>query len=263
MTSENSQPPASGAKGLGAKERRVVWSVLLLVAAAFLGLAAGTAIGARFFVPEGSGLAGPAIALGYGLVGVALSLVSAGLLIWKGSNSALRWTALGAMTVTVLLVGLLSWRAAVGRQQLNAELGLDQPLPEPELWTLSARLPESDPTRSYREIEVRGEDWTFNYVAVGPEAAQCRSELIATEAQALSSQVGSLVRRLEELSPPCVDSDDPTRLFLTLRDAPGTPFRELEATDACLKRESDLAGLAFSLRRLPIDAVNRAQVECQ
>ena len=46
------------------RTRRTVWGVLLAGSLAFLGLAIGTAIGARFFVPEGSGLAGPAIALG-------------------------------------------------------------------------------------------------------------------------------------------------------------------------------------------------------
>lgn len=249
--------------GPNSKERRVIWGVLLLVAAAFLGLAAGTAIGARFFVPAGSGLAGPAIALGYGLVGVAITSVLAGLLIWRGSLWLLRLTTLGAMTVAILLVGFLTWRAVVGQNQRNAELGLDQPLPEPESWTLNSRLPESNSKRSYREIEVDAKSWTFHYVAVGPEAARCKAELTGAEATALASQVAALVKRLESSPLPCTGFGGPSEFFLTLRDAPGTPFRELEASAVCLKNESDLAELAFSLRRLPIDAIDRAQVECQ
>ena len=263
MTSETSKPQSPEPQPPGSNERRIVWAVLLLVAAAFLGLAIGTAIGARFFVPEGSGMAGPAIALAYGLAGVALSLISAGLLIWRGSFFALRITALGALTLAVLLVGYLTWRAVAGQQQRRADLGLDQPLPASEPWTLSARLPESDSTRSYREIEVRAEGWTFSYVAVGPEAAECRAKMIAAEATALSSQVAGLVDRLRTSPPPCAELDDPTKLFVTLRDIPGAPFHELEVSGACLKSDPNLADLAFSLRRLPIDALDRAQVECR
>jgi hypothetical protein len=46
------------------------------------GLVAGTFVGGRFFVAPGSGLAGPAIALGYGLLGAGLAGVVGGLLAW-------------------------------------------------------------------------------------------------------------------------------------------------------------------------------------
>ena len=52
--------------------------LLLGVLLAFVGLVAGTAVGATQ-VPEGSGLAGPAIALGYGFVAALIGAVSAAL----------------------------------------------------------------------------------------------------------------------------------------------------------------------------------------
>lgn len=82
----------------------------------FLGLFAGTMVGS-FFVPPGSGLAGPAIALGYGVMGMALALVS-GILVTRRLNvtqlrAALIWTAVVAM-----LVGAwLAYRAVVVQRQ--------------------------------------------------------------------------------------------------------------------------------------------------
>ena len=53
---------------------KIIPGTLFVVLFCFLGLFAGTALG-TLFVPEGSGLAGPAIALGYGVVGLIIALV--------------------------------------------------------------------------------------------------------------------------------------------------------------------------------------------
>ncbi len=50
--------------------------IAFAVSAAWIGMCVGTSIGVSF-VPAGSGLAGPAIALGYGVVGAASCLVAA------------------------------------------------------------------------------------------------------------------------------------------------------------------------------------------
>lgn len=241
----------------------MIWGLLLLISSLFLGLAFGTAIGARYFVPEGSGMAGPAIALGYGLMGALIAATLAGLLVWKGSMALVRPATLGAVSVAVLLTGFLIWRAVEMNNARNAKLGLNQPLPEPEPWTLGSRLPESDSKRSYRNIEVDARKWTFRYVAVGPEAAQCEGRLIGDEAKALSSQVASLLDRIESQPLPCTDSTEPPALFLTLKADADAASQELEASKTCLKNEPALANLAFTLRRLPIDAVSRAQVDCR
>ena len=55
-----------------------------------LGLFAGTFIGATFFVPVGSGLAGPAIALGYGVVGLVIALIGGVMLARKLAREKLR-----------------------------------------------------------------------------------------------------------------------------------------------------------------------------
>jgi hypothetical protein len=51
--------------------RRLLLGGLLAIGGAFLAFVAGTAFAARFLVPPGTGLAGPAEAVGYGLLGAA------------------------------------------------------------------------------------------------------------------------------------------------------------------------------------------------
>ena len=80
--------------------------VLLL---AFLGLLVGTMIGG-LFVPKGSGLAGPAIALGYGFVGFVIAIVAGVLLARKLRHSQLRMALIGVGVVTLISCGWLVYR---------------------------------------------------------------------------------------------------------------------------------------------------------
>ncbi len=112
MTPECPQEPASARR-----PRRVLWAVLLAASLAIVGLAAGTAFGARFFVPEGSGLAGPAIALGYGFVGALFGLIAAGLLVWKAPPAILRRAAIASLLLAAVTIGLVTWRAATLNRQ--------------------------------------------------------------------------------------------------------------------------------------------------
>ncbi|MEZ5864564.1 MAG: hypothetical protein R3D25_11055, partial [Geminicoccaceae bacterium] len=50
---------------------RILSGVLMAVGGGFMAFVAGAALAARFLVPPGAGLAGPAEAVGYGLLGAA------------------------------------------------------------------------------------------------------------------------------------------------------------------------------------------------
>ena len=92
--------------------RRWPWVLLLLGSLAWLGLVAGMAVGAAWFVPAGSGLAGPAIALGFGLLGAAAGLALGGALAWKGAHALLRAAAAVAVVLALLTAGVVAWRFA-------------------------------------------------------------------------------------------------------------------------------------------------------
>jgi hypothetical protein len=87
--------------------RRTGWAILLVVSALWLGFGAGTFAGGQLFVPEGSGLAGPAIAIAYGLGAAVLAGAAAALVAWKASAPALRTAALVAMALGLVLTALL------------------------------------------------------------------------------------------------------------------------------------------------------------
>ena len=95
----------SGNRGKGAsggrimtRRGRIALGVVFVFFMAVCGFVAGTAIGARFLVPPGSGLAGPAIAIGYGIMGAGLAGVAGIFLAWLLPP---RWFLGAALPVTV------------------------------------------------------------------------------------------------------------------------------------------------------------------
>jgi uncharacterized protein YneF (UPF0154 family) len=101
------------------RQRRALWVTLLVLCSFWVGLVAGTFLGALFFVPAGSGLAGPAIALGYGIAGALAAAVLAGVLGRRLPTRTLRRAAAvaGVLAVAaVLLVGYLFVRQQAERR---------------------------------------------------------------------------------------------------------------------------------------------------
>lgn len=86
--------------------RRLLLGGLLAVGGAFLAFVACTAFAARFLVPPGTGLAGPAEAVGYGLLGAGGAVLLAVLVaIFAGRRLLL---------VATLIVVLLALASAAG-----------------------------------------------------------------------------------------------------------------------------------------------------
>ena len=97
------------------KQSKVVPGFFFVLFVSFLGFAAGTFIGATFFVPPGSGLAGPAIALGYGVVGLVIALVGGVILARKLAPAQLRMALLIAGVLALLVFALLTYRFMTNR----------------------------------------------------------------------------------------------------------------------------------------------------
>lgn len=95
--------------------------MLLVLCSLWIGLVAGMAIGGLFFVPAGSGLAGPAIALGYGAMGAIAGLALAIVLALKLPVRPLRVAAVIALVLSALAVLFIGYRVA---EQRRASLAL-------------------------------------------------------------------------------------------------------------------------------------------
>jgi hypothetical protein len=83
---------------------------LLALCAFWIGLVASTAIGARFFVPADSGLAGPAIALGYGVAGALAAAILAGIVGRRLPTRLLRRSALVTLALAALAALAVGYR---------------------------------------------------------------------------------------------------------------------------------------------------------
>jgi hypothetical protein len=80
------------------RRTRIVLGVVFVLGMMICGLVAGAFIGGRFLLPPGSGLAGAAIVLGYGILGAGLAGVVGGLLAWLLPP---KWFLGAALPVTV------------------------------------------------------------------------------------------------------------------------------------------------------------------
>ncbi len=153
----------------------------------------GTGLGARFFVPQGSGMAGPAIALGYGVIGVAVGLLVGLLLVRWWSVSSLRRVVL---VLTVLAAGVLVWltiryRAAqrdADRQQ-EASAAKLSPFQRP----YAVRLEVQEAGRVHpqyglplRRIDVANDSTEAEVTWITGEGERCAGLLVGLERMDLS-----------------------------------------------------------------------------
>jgi nitrate reductase gamma subunit len=107
------------------RRRRAPWIALLVLCSFWIGLVAGTAVGARFLVPAGSGLAGPAIALGYGVAGALAAAVLVGVLGRRLPARSLRRSAVVALLLAVLAALVVGYRFVTQQAERRAQAGLD------------------------------------------------------------------------------------------------------------------------------------------
>ncbi len=91
--------------------RRLVAGALMAVGGAVVAFVAGTAFAARFLVPPGTGLAGPAEAVGYGLLGAAGAVVLAAFIATLAGRRLLLAATVIAMVLALAAAGGFAYLA--------------------------------------------------------------------------------------------------------------------------------------------------------
>ncbi|MCA9402369.1 MAG: hypothetical protein KC897_01195 [Candidatus Omnitrophica bacterium] len=103
---------------------KIILRIVLYISLAFIGAAAGGAVGGTFFVAPGSGLAGGAIVLTWVLAG-ALVIPLTGLYLCRRLDvGGLRRVCLICGAIAAVLAGLLTWRV---RQLKDSAGAREQP----------------------------------------------------------------------------------------------------------------------------------------
>jgi hypothetical protein len=230
----------------------------------WFGLVVGTVVGGWLFVPDGSGLAGPVMALGYGVTGALAAGVLAGVLAWGLPVKLVRGIAIAVLLLDAVSVALGAYRVANARAERDAAAGLDEPLPSPSDFVLTASIDEQDDMRRYREIEIDGRTWQAEWRAVGPGAARCSVRLTGAEARAVGTQLEYLESRMGDLPGPCEGRNEPVVYRLRWqRGADGARAVTVEGGRECLANEPAWSALSVTIGRIPIDAVADMRLRCE
>ncbi len=234
---------------------------ILLAAATFLvGSLIGALAAGRFLVPAGSGLAGPAIALGYGLV----AGVGAAVILWvlsgRWSERFARLALLPIGGLGLLSLALVGWAYVVAhRQQSEA------------LQEAYARLPEF-------EIQLRFDDAVPDrrFTVLAHDSRQQRLTVRRRDGGKCSTHIEGMdeVRLLESLrgveglahrdARPCAPVGARPEFSLTFTVAEARPpatHVEIEGPVACLRSHAELRALAELLEGWGSVAVRGAGCE--
>jgi hypothetical protein len=164
------------------RRSRIVLGVVFVFFMMVCGLVAGAFVGGRFFVPPGSGLAGPAIALGYGLIGAGLAAVVGGVLAYVlppkwFMGAALPVTVAGVILAIVIVNGYL-------RAEAETQAHLEEAYGKLNKFKVTL-VHLNDGTAPFKRMEA---DWSIRrYTAVSNDAKArtCAAELSGEEAVAL------------------------------------------------------------------------------
>ncbi|HMB53928.1 MAG TPA: hypothetical protein VKU40_11465 [Thermoanaerobaculia bacterium] len=242
---------------------RVPLALVVALCLAWLGLVAGLTAGALWLVPKDAGLAGGPMVLGYGLLGLIAGLVVAALLAWKAPHSVLRATALAAALLAVASLAFVGWRLLDLRTERRAAAGLDEPLPPPTGFRLEARIDESDGMRRFRTLTVDGDEWRAEWVAVGPEAAECEAQMIADEAEALLATLARVEALGDGFAASCVLPEGEAVYHLAhYAEGGAEPDWTIAGNRECLRDQPEVGELHRLLGAVVLDSLDGLRLDC-
>lgn len=222
---------------------------LLFTASSTLGcFAAGTWVGARFLVPPGSGLAGSAIAVGYGLAGALAGGAAAALLAYRLPLRWVRWLTVpsAAIGFLVLLAAARIYLRSKAEQQAQLEEAYAKLPPfRLELTRASALAPAS-----FSKLAFDSEAAAFHATATAGTA--CSGPLSGADNVAVLTALRNVEGLLLKEPRPCADGGEVAyRIAFRIEEArPPDSQGELAATSACLTAHAALRDLVATGERL-------------
>ncbi len=231
---------------------RLILGVLLGVTLALIGFPLGVALGGIYLVPLGSGLAGPTIALSYGLVAVVItSVLSVVLAMYlpRPTLLAAAYMSLGGAFVAVLGVGVRWLQLQRHEQQaLTAS-------PGDTAFRLEMQVADAVSNRVFRSISIDAGERTVRVVSVA-DSRRCRSPLASDQYQGLLEVLQPVDRLLSEGADLCPDM---TAVEYTLEwtfqgAKAASPPARLQLSGECLSSRLALGKLVGAVNRIWLSA---------
>jgi len=216
-----------------------IWIVLLLVPSLLvIGFMLGTMIGAKCCVPQGSGLAGPAIVLGYGVLGAGLALLTGILLAIKLPTAWLLGITLPAGIIGAVLAGILI--KVVLDSNAKREEHLKDGYMRMSKFAVTIEPTAVATSRSFEQISF---DWGSRSFSVMGNGQKCSEDLSGRQAVRMLGALRGAEGVLLKDPFPCAGTlgDVEQRLSWVIPESlPPDNIGELAITAACLRAYPEL-----------------------
>lgn len=229
------------------RRNRALCGLVLTVGLAGGSFALGAVVAARCCVADGSGLAGPAIVVGYGLIAAALGLLAGiGLGFWLPPR-ALRIATAVSGTVGAVVFALLG--AAYLQSRADTRSHLEQAYAALPAFRLTLTHAHPSAPAPFRRVAV---DWGERRYLVEDGRRSCSTALSGAQAVAMLGALRQVEAVMLEDPFPCAGTLGAELHELTFFVPEGTPPNTegtLRLTAACLERHPGL--------RAPVDVVGQ------
>ena len=214
------------------RRMRILLGAVFVIAFMLIGLVLGTMIGGRYFVAPGSGLAGPAIALGYGVLGAAgLGIAALGLAIYLPPRWLLA-TALPAIVAGMAIAVLIG--RAMTKSNAERDAHLEQAYANLNRFTVVLAHPAPGAGRAFARMEAQWDRGGVYTALLGEgDGRRCSAALSGREAVALLGALRGAEGVLYRDPAPCAD-------------APGAAGGEIEWTIREVKAPDSLGKIAIT-----------------
>lgn len=226
--------------------RRLV-AFLFVLSALICGLAVGTLIGGAYLVPKGSGLAGPFMALGYGVIGAVLAAAAALIPTFRMRGRTFLWVAAPTIVAGLVLAGLIGYRALQTRSEQQSYLAQQHASLPPFSLVYEVLVPQADAPFTRFDFDSS----TREFLVERAEGAYCRGSVDPASEEKVTLLVA--LRHVEELlartPSPCPGGGETLAnlSFHISEHKPPDTRGEVAITGACLARHSELADLVESV----------------
>jgi len=228
--------------------RRSYLGTLLGVALAVVAFPFGVVVGGIYFVPAGSGLAGPTVALSYGLIAVVVTSVFSGLLAMYLERRLLLiavYMAIGGASVALIGVGV---RLLQLREQEQLVMTA-QPALAP--FRFSMQVADDVPNRAFQSIEIDTVRRSMKVVSLEDDRS-CRSPLTVEQHGALLEVLRPVDELLSQRTDRCpsIRAVDYTLEWSFASDTAPRPPVRIEVDVECVRSRLALGKLVGAANRL-------------
>lgn len=216
------------------RNKRILLGTLFVLCLAVCGLVVGTWIGGRFFVAPGSGLAGPVIALGYGVGGALVAAIVATIMAIYLPPKLLLGAALPVTAVGVVL--LLVIGNLFMRSRAETAAFMEEAYDDLNRFTLTLEHTSGAPEAPFARMEI---DWSArSYKATTSEDPPriCTAALSGPEAVAILGALREVEGVLLRDEFPCAGTlgqVERTMAFRIVEARPPNTEADLAITASC------------------------------